>query len=301
MFGVKKISLALCLILSLLIFAFIFLPKTPNQIKVSGTPLSSIRQSILTAVQATAAASTPKPKTATSSAYFIPKNYGRQINVPILMYHYIGANPNPGKDLARDNLSVTPELFEEQLNYLVSNGYHTISLDTLHAILMGTVPAPQKPIVLTFDDGYIDFYINAYPIIRRLDIHVTSFLPTGLIGTSYYMNWDQVKEIHSSGLVSFQAHTIHHANLPTLSLDQAKEEISQSKQTLEAILGVPINFFSYPYGTSNPALWKLVRESGFVGAVGTWTGRIESEGNLFNMPRIKIPGGLPLADFIRRI
>lgn len=90
------------------------------------------------------------------------------IRVPILMYHFIADNPNP-KDTGRNYLSVSPQKFEAQMDYLAKNGYTPISLDTLYGIFNKQTNAPLKPIILTFDDGYIDFYTNAYPILKRVN------------------------------------------------------------------------------------------------------------------------------------
>lgn len=244
---------------------------------------------------------TPIPTKPPIAKLTIPPNFGRSLRVPILMYHYIGANPNPGKDLARDNLSVTPDEFEKQLDYLNVQGFNSISLDTLYAGLKETINLPPKPVVLTFDDGYIDFYINAFPILKRFNIHATSFLPTQLIGTGYYMNWNQVAQLQSSGLISFQAHTLHHSNLTTLEVELAKLEILQSKKELESHIGVPVNWFSYPYGSSNELLWEIVKQAGFVGGVGTWTGSNINEGNIYDLPRIKIPGGESIDSFAKKL
>lgn len=242
---------------------------------------------------------TSTPKQATKSAVAIPYQFGRSVRVPILTYHYIGNNPNPA-DKARDSLSVVPDLFENQMKYLSENGYNSISLDTLYAALKGG-GLPNKPVILTFDDGYIDFYYNAYPILRRFNLKATSFIPTGLMGGKMYMSWDMIKEISSSGLISFQAHSIHHYNLPSLSLHQAKEEIVESKKTLELMLGTRVNFFAYPYGTSKESIWKLVKDAGYLGAVGTWGSTTISEGVIFDMPRVRIPGGLSVSDFAKRL
>ncbi len=96
----------------------------------------------------------------------VPQMSGYQLIVPILMYHYVGNNPNPA-DLQRDTLSISPNKFNEQMKYLSDNGYAAISLDTLYAGLKKQVTLPNKSIILTFDDGYIDFYYNAYPILIK--------------------------------------------------------------------------------------------------------------------------------------
>ncbi len=227
----------------------------------------------------------------------IPANYGRSVIVPILTYHYIGENPIPD-DKARDNLSVSPDKFDQELGILQKNGYHPISLDTLYAALKGGL-LPSKPIVITFDDGYIDFYTNAFPIIKRYGFVVISFIPTGLMNQGYYLGWDQIKQMDASGLVSFQAHSVQHANLLMLTGDQLKYQVTESKRVLEEKLGKKVNFMAYPYGSSNALTWQAAKDAGYFGALGTWYGTTESEGTVFDMPRVKIAGSWSIDQFAR--
>lgn len=227
-----------------------------------------------------------KPASA-AAALNRPIYYGRTVRVPILYYHYIGNNPNPA-DKARDALEVTPDKFDAQMGYLASNGYHTITFDTLYAILKGTGAVPSNPIILTFDDGYIDFYYNAYPILRKYNLHATSFIPTGLMDQGYYLHWSQIKEMDQSGLISFEAHSVNHSNLTALSADQVRYQVTESKKVLERQLGHPVKFMAYPYGSSNPTDWQIVKDAGYLGAAGTWYSTMQSEGTIFNMPRERI-------------
>lgn len=241
---------------------------------------------------------TSESKKASASPELISQISGKFVRVPILTYHYIGENPNP-EDVARDNLSVKPKDFEDQMNYLAQNGYSPITLDTLYAGLEEKISLPLKPVVLTFDDGYIDFYTNAFPILSKFNFHAVSFIPTGLINQGYYLNWAQIKEMDSSGLVIFQAHSVSHPNLSSLSDSEILFQIKESKIALESQLDKPVNFFAYPYGLggSDYRVVKALKDVGFIGAVSTIHGNIESEGNIYNLPRIKIPGGLSLDSF----
>ncbi len=228
---------------------------------------------------------------------YAPQIFGKQVRVPILLYHYIGNNPDP-KDSARDNISMGPDKFNEQMKYLSDNGYNTISLDTLYPTLSGTSTFPSKPVILTFDDGYMDFYYNAYPILKQYNLRATVFIPTALMNQGYYLTWDQIREMSVSGLITFGAHSVHHSNLPTLTADALKLELNGSKKVLQEILGIPVNFMAYPYGTVNSFVIKEVKTAGYLGAVGTWQSKIQSEGTMFNMPRLKVGGGMDLNQFI---
>lgn len=247
--------------------------------------------------------STPSAKkTSTSSASksnippYIPPSSGNSLKVPILFYHYVGNNPNP-KDLGRDVLSINPDKFDEQMKYLRDNGYTSISLDTLFAALRKQAILPAKPVILTFDDGYIDFYYNAYNILRNYGLTATVFIPTGLVSQPSYLTWSQIKEMHSSGLIHFGTHTVHHYNLPSISSESALNELRESKKTLQDELGVPINFMAYPNGATSNSVIGLVQKARYVGSAGTWSGSIQSEDTIYNMPRIRVSGAISITSF----
>src|SRR5262245_20632003 len=105
------------------------------------------------------------------------------LHVPILMYHYISANPRAPADPLRTRLSVPPAQFAQQLAYLHRAGYTTITLDDLVDALHLHATLPSKPVILTFDDGYQDFYTNAYPLLRRYRDKATIYIITRNVGT----------------------------------------------------------------------------------------------------------------------
>ncbi|MBI4040171.1 polysaccharide deacetylase family protein [Candidatus Daviesbacteria bacterium] len=223
---------------------------------------------------------------------------GVKLSVPILMYHYIGNNPNP-KDYARNTLSVAPDKFETQMQYLASHGYTPISLDTLYGIYNGQVAALPKPIVLTFDDGYIDFYTTAWPILSRFGFHAVSFIPTGLMNQGYYMSWAMIRQIAASGLVTFEGHSISHSSLTGLNNDRLIAELKDSKNMLQSQTGYPVNFVAYPNGATNGYVQSVARRLGYVGGLGTWYSK--ASGPSMNLPRIRITGQMSLTDFASRI
>lgn len=226
------------------------------------------------------------------------KVYASGFNIPILTYHYIANNPNPS-DKARDSLSVPPDKFEAQMQYLSQNGYTPITLDTLYGIFNRQTSMPKRPIVLTFDDGYRDFYSNAFPILRRFGFHAISFIPTGLVGGSYYMTWNQIKEIASSGLVTFEGHTVNHVNLPSLNYTAVLKELTDSKNIIQSNTGYPVNFVAYPNGSTNETVQSAARQAGYAGGVGTWYGK--SWGPAYNMPRIRVSGFWSIKEFASRL
>ncbi len=225
-------------------------------------------------------------------------SYAAAPAVPILMYHYI-RDYHAASDPVGINLSIAPAVFAQQMQYLASHGYTTISLDTLAAIFAGKDKAPAKPIVLTFDDGYKDFFTAAFPVLKKHHFHATSFVITGFVGQPRYLSWHDIKVMQASGLISFESHTVHHTFLPGVSYKQALDEVVTSKKTLQAETGTTVNFIAYPDGATDATVESAVQKAGYVGALGTWFAKATSIS--FDMPRVRIPGGISLAGFIGRV
>src|SRR5579859_6620537 len=172
----------------------------------------------------------------------------RQVRVPILMYHYV-SDPPPGSDKYRVDLSVPPAKFAAQLHWLKDNGYQTIAPDDLYAALVGGRKLPDHPILLTFDDGYVDAYANAYPILQKYGFTGTFFLVTGFIdeGRPGFLNWDQVKEMSDAGM-AMQNHSREHLDMRNRDHDWLVYQILGPEETIEAHTGIRPRFFCYPSG-----------------------------------------------------
>lgn len=214
---------------------------------------------------------------------------GASVTVPVLMYHYIRVNPDPN-DRVGFNLSVTPNNFDSQMEYLSTHGYNTITLDELGAALLSQAPLPAKPIVITLDDGYRDSYTAAFPILRKYNLKAVDFVITGVVGAPLYLTWDQISEMANSGVFTFGSHTVHHSALTYLTRGSVAKEVSESKQDLNTHLGRIINWFAYPYGNVNAQAAEAVKEAGYIGAFGTNRGTYESTDHLFTLPRVRIGG-----------
>lgn len=213
--------------------------------------------------------------------------YGPCRNVPILMYHHIGEDANW--------LFVSKETFVGQMDYLTQKGYQTVTLIDLVASLQSGQILPPKPIILTFDDGYRDFYENAYPVLKAHNFKATIFAISQHVGGSAYVTWEQLREMVGSGLVTVGDHTLSHPSLPILSEERLKDEIVSAKNILEAQLGTTINVFSYPYGGSNGEVEKILKESAFMAAVTTKRG-LSCAKLPYELPRIRI-GNAPLSNY----
>lgn len=220
--------------------------------------------------------------------------------VPILMYHYIRVNPYPS-DRVGFNLSVTPDNFNAQMDYLSSHGYQTVSLDELGAALFSGASLPKKPIVITFDDGYKDVYTAAFPILKSHGMRAVSFVITGFVGGPNFLTWDMINEMKESGVFTFESHTVNHIGLTYASGERIRQELKDSKNTLQAHLRYPVNWVAYPYGNVNGNVASIAQQTGYVGALGTNGGRYQSANNMFTLPRVRIGGSDTVGSFAEKL
>lgn len=224
----------------------------------------------------------------------------KTLRVPVLMYHYIRVNPNPS-DKVGFNLSVTPDNFNAQMDYLATRGYHTISLDELGAGLLSGVPLPDKPIVITLDDSYKDAYTAAYPILKSHGMRAVSFVITGFVGGPNYLTWDMINEMKGSGVFTFESHTVNHIALSYASSNRIRQELTDSKNALQTHLGYPVNWIAYPYGNVNANVATITQQIGYIGAFGTNRGTYESPNNMFTLPRVRIGGSDTVSSFAGKL
>jgi len=218
--------------------------------------------------------------------------------IPILMYHYIQAPPGDG---VVDGLSVSPEKFEEQLNDLYDAGYRFENLDYVYKKTKNESVEDDKKIILTFDDGYIDFYTSAFPIIKRNNIKATVFIIVNRVGQPGYMNWGHLKELDKTGLVTIGSHTLNHIALASASEEKIKEEVLKSKEILESELGHKVEYFCYPYGSYNLTVARQVESVGYIAAVSTVQGTSQTFFDRFWWQRIRVGSGYTGASIISKI
>ncbi len=215
--------------------------------------------------------------------------------VPILYYHYIRINPNP-RDRVGFGLSTPPAAFRAQMQYLAGHGFHVLSLHQAVLAIQNHSGLPSRSVVLTFDDGYADFFSAAVPILQSHGFTATSFVITGRMGWGGYLTPSQIVAADGMGF-TIGAHTVDHVALAAQVPARASWEIKQSKLTLETLLGHPVRDFAYPYGSFNLYDMAQAKSLGFETAVSTLSGTWHSTGQLFELSRVRIGGGLPLASF----
>lgn len=172
--------------------------------------------------------------------------------VPIFMYHFVAEDP--GQNPYPENVVKTSTL-EEQLKYLKENNYDTIfitDLENLHQY--------EKPVALTFDDGFLDVYQNAFPLLKKYNIKASMYIVNDFTTKPGYCTIEQLQEMLDSGFVAMESHTVTHNRLATLSAQRVQTELTDSKAFLKEKLDVDSTVLCYPYGSFNNMVTRIAKE-----------------------------------------
>jgi peptidoglycan/xylan/chitin deacetylase (PgdA/CDA1 family) len=230
----------------------------------------------------------PKPVINNPPEKAIPKEIVE--GVPILMYHSIADDPN-------NDLMVSPSTFAAQMKHLKDAGYQTITFQDLEDWERGE-PIPKKPVLLTFDDGYLDNYTAAYPVLKKYNLKATFFISINYLGDARHFSWENIKEMYDSGLIQFGSHSLSHPDLTVISAAKRREEIVKSKKIIEEKIGGEVIAFSYPAGAYNNIVIGETAEAGYKFAVTTRPGDARIEQGLLTLHRVRIHGYYTAADFV---
>ena len=205
--------------------------------------------------------------------------------VPVLNYHQV-------EDKDGNPLTLYCDQFDQQMAYLAEEGYHTITLDEMMDAAENGTPLPEKPVVITLDDGYVDNYEYAYPILKKYGFKATIFLINDFTGVyPNYLTWEQIHEMQDSGLIDFESHTMTHANLSELtSRDELHHEIADSREALSKKLGKKVDYIAYPGGRVTDAVEEVTRDAGYRGGFTVHYGLSTPTEGVYQMDRIPIFG-----------
>jgi peptidoglycan/xylan/chitin deacetylase (PgdA/CDA1 family) len=231
----------------------------------------------------------------------LPSKPRTTVIVPILLYHYVEYVRDSG-DTIRKSLDILPNIFVSQVETLQNAGFTFITPSYVSEVINGKKILPKKPIILSFDDGYGDFYTDVLPILERYHVTAVQYVISGFIDHPNYMTSDQLREVIGSGLVEIGCHTMHHPNLKYENVISARQEINGCKHDLKSQFGIDTVSFAYPYGGYNDTTPTLVENAGFTNAVTTNPGVVIAKNNIFLIPRIR-PGSRvrdELTGFIER-
>lgn len=217
--------------------------------------------------------------------------------IPILMYHAVEDAPRPPK---YKHFYVTAREFAGQMQMLKSSGHSPVTFSALAAARAGLAPLPPRPVLLTFDDGYLNLKTNVHPLLRSLGFPYTVFLVSKLVGKTNawvaaegyeptpLLDWPDILAMQADGGVEFEGHTQTHPRLADLPDADVRREVTSSKSALEQKLGRPLTTLCYPYGSVSDRVAEIAAEAGYTQAVTTEFGRARAFDNPLRLPRISV-------------
>ena len=247
----------------------------------------TVRQKVLTiifsfsVVSSVAFASAPEKKSDESfakwfKAYFLasqpqqvitPEIYqkpkkGESTMIPIIVYHSIRPS-YPGETALVKRFTTEPTILDQEFAHLKEKGYQVISFNELLKYFDEGKPLPPKAVILTFDDGWKNQYIYAFPLLKKYGFTATFFVFTNAIGHKNFLSWEEIKEMDAAGM-TIGGHTKTHPYLTKITdPEKLAAEIAGGKKILEDHLGKKVDVFAYPFGLYNDAVIKAVRDAGY--------------------------------------
>ena len=251
------------------------------------------------APSAPAAAATPAARPLAPAAPVAAAASGRWANpslverVPVLMYHRVVAFTQAGDSLP--SLVVPPPLFDGQMSALQAAGWHAITLRQLAIDLAAGRREPPRTFVPTFDDGYRDGFLDAFPILKRHGFVGTFFVIAGRVGMSAYLAPSDLCAMTRAG-DEIANHTVHHVALGAVSAAVANTEVRTAGRMIEGWTGVAPITLAYPFGSHTATAMQVVGQAGYALAATTVPGAFESYWDRLAIPRVRVgPGTSPAA------
>ena len=231
------------------------------------------------------------------------------MSISVLMYHQIG---NFSKIKSHRSTYCRWKRFRSQMWFLKFFGYNVISIDSLLNIIKKNSFLKKRTVVLTFDDGYANFYKYAYPILKKYNFPCIVYVLSNLIGSRAIwfkkegredpplLTKEQILVLKNKG-VDFGSHGRNHVKLAQVPLEIASEEIKKSKIELEEMLGFEIDHFCYPYGSLNKDVKDIVKQAGYKSGVSCYRGAVYPGVDPFEIPRKAISFGDNLIGFFWKL
>ena len=203
--------------------------------------------------------------------------------LPVLMYHSIDYASDKS-----DRMTVSPHIFEKQMKYLHDNKYNVIPLEEAVRYIKDKTKPPAKTVAITLDDGYENNYIYAYQILKRYRIPATIFVVVDLVGKEGFMNWDQIRELSDSGLITIGSHTMSHLWLQYVDDKILSYELDGSKKILEMRLDREVKFICYPMGGYDERVKTGANAAGYKAAFATKPTRVSPNYDVYEIKRVRI-------------
>ncbi|MHC1761992.1 MAG: polysaccharide deacetylase family protein [Negativicutes bacterium] len=209
-----------------------------------------------------------------------PATFAEKIDIPVLLYHRIGDTDS--------HLSIASDKFAADLTWLREKGYETISLEKFRQFRLDSETLlPESPVLITFDDGYLDNYLNAYAVLRQYGMTAAFFVITGMIGEEDRLTAGHIREMATNGM-SIGSHTVSHRSLGDMDVEEAANEMSLSRLYLEGLLQQPVRFIAYPKGSFNESTAQIANEAAYWGGFSVMTGTCSRDTNPYVLRRIPV-------------
>jgi len=228
---------------------------------------------------------TPQPSNTPEMVWYP----GGQVTAPILLYHHVSNERNGNRYF------VTIDTFRAQMQALRDWGYTSITVSELANVIMNGGDLPSKPVVITFDDGNLDIYQNAFPIMHELGFVGTTYIVANRLQSKYFVNVEQLQDMAFDGW-EIGSHGMTHTDLTT-DHSIANVEMRQSLLELEDAVGVHVSSFAYPYGIIDDFVTNKASQYGYSSGMGLGSSYQHSLGTLFYLSRMEIQGGYDMSKF----
>lgn len=232
-----------------------------------------------------------------AAALALPAQAGNRLQpVPILMYHVISSPP---ADAPYPELYVPRDSFAAEVGWLASHGYHAVTLQRVFDSWRGAATLPSKPVVLSFDDGYLSHVTNALPVLKDrhwpgvLNLEYRNLLPV------WGIRPPGIRKLLAAGW-ELDAHTLTHPDLTAVDAARLKGEVAGSRKAIRKRFHVPVNFFCYPAGRYNDTVVAAVQAAGYLAATTTRYG-LAKPGELYALARVRINGTDSLSAFAAKL
>jgi peptidoglycan/xylan/chitin deacetylase (PgdA/CDA1 family) len=240
------------------------------------------------------ASQTPSP-TPTSTPFLSPTptrvvQGPDAVTIPILLYHRIAVSP------INSQYYVPPGQFEMQIKLLHDWEYTVIPLDLLIKAIREGASLPPRPVIITFDDGDISVYTDAFPVMQAYGYTGVAYIVGNYMGTDGYMDETQVKELAAAGW-EIGSHSRSHRDLTKLEPEIQRVEIVQARKDLQERIGVPVESFAYPFGLISSAVVDYTKFAGYTSAMGLGFTSDQGKSNLFWLQRRDVKGGYDIRQF----
>lgn len=228
---------------------------------------------------------TPSP---TLTATWIYQPAGN-VQAPILLYHHIAESASTNR------YYVSPEAFRQQMEALAKWGYTSITPTQLREVILQGGELPARPVIITFDDGNLSVYQNAFPVMQEFGFIGAVYLVANYLNAVDFLTSDQIIELMNSGW-EIGSHGASHIDL-TKNQDSIRVELIESRKKIEEIIGVPVTSFAYPFGSVNEFVLFKTQDYGYISGMGLGTSTIHTAADLFYLNRLEIKFDIDLERF----